>query len=228
MKKVLAAMILVCAASSARASMVYNDPQGDVFTGAGGGILDILSLEVTNDASVIAFKFTLAGDVVATDWGKYMVIIDDAAGGDTGGNGWARPISMTTGADHWVGSWVDSGNGAELYKYTGSWGLTEATYNAPPNNDISLSKSGNTVTITTLLSNLGVSAGQTIFLDAFTSGGGGTDGAVDSVGNPNQQIADWGNPSEAHPVSYTIKSIPEPSTLALLGMGALALIRRKR
>jgi len=227
MKKLIAAMIVAIAAVPASASILYQDSVGDVFTGAGGGILDIVSLEVNNDATNISFKFTLAGDVEATDWGKYMVILDTDPGGDTVGNGWGRPISMTQGADYWIGSWVDSGNGAELYNYSGVWSRTEATYDPAPNNDISISKSGNTVTVTTLLSNMGLSAGDIVFLDAFTSGGGGGDGAVDSLGNPGVQIGDWGNPSEAHIVTYQVK-VPEPSTIALVGLGALALIRRRR
>lgn len=227
MKKLMAAMIIAIAAMPTSASMLYQDSVGDVFTGAGGGILDIVSLEVNNDATNISFKFTLAGDVVATDWGKYMVILDTVPGGDSVSNGWVRPISMTSGADYWIGSWVDSGNGAELYNYSGSWSRTEATYDPPPNNDISISKSGNTVTITTLLSNMGLSAGDIVLLDAFTSGGGGGDGAIDSLGNPNQQVSDWSQPSNAHPVTYQVK-IPEPSTMALIGLGALALIRRRR
>lgn len=226
MKRILAALAVAGACAAAHAD-VYPDSVGDVFTGAGGGILDIVSLEVTNDATSISFKFTLAGDVVATDWGKYMVIMDTVPGGDTGGNGWNRPINMVSGADYWIGSWVDSGNGAELYNWGGSWSLTEATYNAAPNNDISISKTTNTVTITTLLSNLGLGHGDVVLLDAFTSGGGSGDGAIDSLGNPNQQVGDWGQPSNAHPVTYQVK-VPEPSTMALIGLGALALIRRRR
>lgn len=227
MKKLIAALVVAIAAMPASASILYQDSVNDVFTGAGGGILDIVSLEVNNDATNISFKFTLAGDVDATDWGKYMVILDTDPGGDPVGNGWARPISMTSGADYWIGSWVDSGNGAELYNYSGVWSRTEATYDPPPFNDISISKSGNTVTITTLLANMGLSAGDIVLLDAFTSGGGGGDGAIDSLGNPNQQVGDWGEPSNAHPVTYQVK-VPEPSTMALIGLGAMALIRRRR
>lgn len=227
MKKLIAAMIVAIAAMPASASMLYQDSVGDVFTSAGGGILDIVSLEVSNDATNISFKFTLAGDVDATDWGKYMIIFDTVPGGDPVGNGWIRPISMTSGADYWIGSWVDSGNGAELYNYSAVWTRTEATYDPAPNNDISISKSGNTVTITTLLSNMGLSAGDLVLLDAFTSGGGSGDGAIDSLGNPFQQVGNWGDHSIAHPVTYQVK-VPEPSTIALIGLGALALIRRRR
>ncbi|MFN7020845.1 MAG: hypothetical protein ACK4WH_05905 [Phycisphaerales bacterium] len=227
MKRILAALAVAGACSAAHAD-VYNDSVGDVFTGAGGGILDIVSLEVTNNATSISFTFTLAGDVVATDWGKYMVIMDTVPGGDTAGNGWNRPISMLSGADYWIGSWVDGGNGAELYNWGGaSWTRTEATYDPAPNNDISISKTTNTVTITTLLSNLGLGHGDVVLLDAFTSGGGGGDGAIDSLGNPGVQVGDWGQPSNANPVSYTV-FIPGPGAVGLLAAGGLLAMRRRR
>ena len=234
MKKVLAALMVACAVQVANASpTVFNDATGDTFPT--NAIMDIVSLEADNDASTLTLKLTLAGDVVATDWGKYMVIMDTVPGGDTTGNGWARPISMTSGADYWIGSWVDGGNGIQKYNWAGGWNLTNAngpfagpggTPAADPN--VGISKVGNTVTLSVSLSSLGLSVGNVVLFDAFSSGGGGGDGAVDSLGNPNQQIADWGNASEAHPVAYTIQPIPEPASLVLLGVGALALIRRKR
>lgn len=221
MKKVLAALVIGLCVQSAQAT-VYNDTAGDIL--ATNAIMDILSVEVTDNGTDINFKFTLAGDVDATDWGKYMVIIDTAPGGDTISNGWARPISMPTGAEYWLGSWVDGGNGAENRNWDGAaWQLQDATYT---NALIAMAKSGSTATITLGLSRLGLGAGQEFCFDAFSSGGGGGDGAVDSVGNPAQQIGDWGDHSDAHPVCYT--TTPEPTTIGLLALGGLFLVRRRR
>lgn len=229
MKKLLTLIAIGALASTANA-VTYNDSVGDVFTGAGGGILDIVSMEVTNDLSNITFKFTLNGDVVATDWGKYMIGIDNAPGGDTAGNGWARPINAPSGMDLWLGSWVDSGNGLETYSYGGAWGLTGATYNGTPG--LSISKSGNTVTLDVGLANLGLAPGNIIFFDAFTSGGNTSDSAVDSLANPNVSISDWPGPYSYGPGTnnpeLTYLVVPEPTTLTVLGLGALALIRRRR
>lgn len=221
---------LTLAAGAASASVTFTDNAGDgALVGAGGGILDILSVEVSSDATDISFKFTLAGDVVLTDWGKYMVMIDSAPGGDNVGNGWARPIGWGqagagAGAETWLGGWVDSGNGLENRGWNGSaWQLNGATYSSTPG--LTISKLGTTVTMSVKLADIGVSAGQLICFDAFTSGGGGGDGAIDSLGNPGQQVANWGDYSIATPVCYVA---PAPAAPAILGLAGVWASRRRR
>jgi hypothetical protein len=238
MNRTCQSFLLICAllaASPSFGSTVYNDPTGDVFTGAGGGILDIVSVEVANTPTDLSFTFTLAGDVIATDWGKYMVGIDTGPGGDTAGNGWGRPISMSpAGMEYWIGTWVDSGNGAELRSWNGaSWQLDEATYNAPPNNDITMSKTTSTAKVTVPLANLGLSIGDSFNFDAYSSGGGGGDSAVDALSSSVPAIADWGgpfnSPGDSGLRTYTV--VPEPVTMGLIGLGALVIglgCRRRR
>jgi len=239
MKKLFAALVVAALASSASAA-TFNDTVGDTFTGAGGGILDIVSAEVTNDLSNITFKLILNNDVVATDWGKYLIAIDTpAAGGDPAGNGWGRPITQPSGMNYWLGSWVDSGAGVQTFQYSGAWNMIAANgmfagpMGTPANSpDVHVTPSGNMVTIVASLSSLGLVPGNIIFFDAFTSGGGGGDGAVDSLANPNQSIADWGDAYSFGPGSnnpeLTYLIVPEPATMSLIGLGALALIRRRR
>lgn len=185
-------------ASTARAD-TYADATGENFTTAGGGILDITSVEVTNTATDLIFTIKLAGNPVATDWGKYMIAIQVTNGlaGDTAGNGWGRPISVGAGAgpvggmNYWVGSWADSGNGAELRNYNGAWALQSASYN--PNPDaIGTTKTTNSVTVKFSYAGLGAVFGDTIYFDVYSSGGGGTDSAVDALSVPTQSISDWG------------------------------------
>jgi MYXO-CTERM domain-containing protein len=223
MRTAVSVAAIAALAGAASAQVVYTDAVGDTFF---GGILDIVQVEVSNTLDDITFVITLDGDVEATDWGKYMVIIDSGAGGDTAGNGWARPIGMASGANSWLGSWVDSGNGLEAYSWNGaSWQLDGATYNATPG--LSISKSGNTVTLTAPLALLGIVVGQDIEFDVFTSGGGGGDGAIDSLGNPNQQVGDWGDFSNAFPLVYTVVPAPGAIALGMLGVAGLASRRRR-
>lgn len=210
--------LLATAALSARAT-IYTDATGE------GGILptqphlDIASVEVNNDATTLTFKINLVGDPVATDWGKYLIGIDSVPGGDPSGNGWMRPIGMSSGMDYFVGSWVDWGNGAEIRTWTGSaWGLQSATYN--PNPDaLAITKDVSSVTLSFNYAGLGLAAGSSFLFDVYTTGGGGSDSAIDALGNPAPTVANWSDPynSGANVLSYTL--VPEPVTGALLGIG---------
>ena len=220
-------LVTVALAAMPAKAATYTDSVGENFTGAGGGILDITSVEVNNTSSDLIFKINLAGDPVATDWGKYMIGITSTTGGDPAGDGWARPIGMSSGMNYWIGSWADSGNGAELRNYTGSWGLQAATYG--PNADrISFSKDTSSVTLDVKFGDLGLAVGNSFQFDVYTSGGGGTDSAIDALANPSQSVSDWGNAynSGAQVDTYTLTSVPEPASCVLLGLGGLVVAGR--
>jgi hypothetical protein len=225
----LACSCLFLAAAASTQATIYTDPIGDgALVGTGGGILDITSVEVNNTASDLIFKISLAGDPVATDWGKYMIAIDSVAGGDSVGNGWGRPISMA-GMDYWAGSWVDSGNGVQFFSYSGSWsqiGGAGPFAGGPAVPGLSISKDATSVTITTPLSLLGLSAGNSFLFDVYTSGGGGTDSAIDALANPSQSVGNWGDfYSTQSPLSYTIAQVPEPAVASLLCLAGLMAAR---
>src|SRR5215813_11806625 len=202
------------------AGVIYNDSVGDVAVpGNPYPHIDITSVDVSNTATDITFKINLNGDPIATDWGKYMVGIDSVAGGDTAGNGWGRPISMSSGMDYWLGAWADSGNGLEVRAWNGSaWTLQSASYNAIPPL-ATPTKTTSSISLVVPLSYLGLGPGSTFSFDVYTSGGGGGDSAVDALGNPNPSITDWGNAynSGANVRSYTV-AVPEPGTLTLVAL----------
>ena len=192
--------------SSTLGSRLYTDTTGDVFTTAGSGILDITSVEVSHSTTDLLFKITVAGNPSSPDWGKYMIGFDTAPGGSTTSNGWGRPISMSSGMDHWVGTWVDGGNGGEVWTWTGTaWNRQSATYGENPDN-IGVTKDTTTVYIQFGFSGLGLSLGDSFSFDVYASGGGGGDSAIDSLANPNQTISDWGQAYDSGSilVEYTL------------------------
>ena len=220
--KTIAASILAVLALNAQA-VTYNDATSDIAFGP--ATLDITSVEVTHNATDLFFTISVnAASITSPDWGKYTVGFDTAAGGDTSspvGNPWGRNISMSSGMDYWVGSWVDGGGGRQLWSYTGSWNLLGAS---------SVGISGGSVNFSVPLAALGLSPGSTFNFDVYSTGGDGGNPAVDALGNPNQTVADWGGAynSGANVLSYTIPAVPEPTALALLGIGASLIIGRIR
>ena len=227
-KAVLFSLGIVLTVGSAQAA-VYADTANDAFEGAANPILEITSVEVTNDASNLTFKVNLAGDPTATQWGKYMIGIDSVAGGNTTGNGWGRPISMSSGMDYFVGSWADFGTGWELYHDTsGTWTREHASYDAT-NPLTPLTITGSSISYTLPLSYLNLTDGSTFAFDVYTAGGGGGDSANDASANPSQSITGWGGPynSGSNVSTYTVV-VPEPAATTALAVAGLAVLARRR
>lgn len=201
---------------------IYADPQGDVAVpGNPFPHIDITSFQITNTLTDITFKFTLDGDPVATNWGKYGVILRTPTGTTGAGNGWARPIELTGGASHWIAGWADAGASSEfqLHSYNGTaWGQVSQT-----GTGLVIDGPNKSYSYTLSLASLGLSVGDTFKFDAITTGGGGSDSAVDSL---TGSIANWGDTATLSGLDYQV--VPEPATMTLLGLGALAALKRRK
>ena len=220
----LAAAVL---AGGALKAQTFNDASGDIdpSISTGGGTLDILSTEVSNPtATDVRFNITVNGNITTTDWGNFMVGISTGGTGTTTGNPWTRPINLNSpigGMNYWIGSWVNSGGGAQLWSYNGtSW--IEQTGSAPT---ISLTAGATRqISLTLLFASIGAPSGDWYF-DVYSSGGGASDSAVDALSNPDIAITSWAGPytSSQNPPGTGISVVPEPSTYALLAISALGL-----
>jgi hypothetical protein len=205
-------------------------------------------MEVSNTLTDIAFKLTVNGNVSSVDWGKFMIgIATGKTDGTMTGNGWGRPINLSydndpfaaqiVGMNHWIGSWVDGPGGSQFWTYdTGSsaWvgptALSAYSFSAGTTSEINYSVP---------LAAMNLIPGNVIYFDAYSSGGGDGDSAVDSLANPNVSIATWAGPYTSYTTAvggpglnaYTV-AVPEPSSIAAVGLAGAAiaghLMRRRR
>lgn len=234
--RLLAAITLAFALTAGQvgAQVTFNDAIGDISSSltTANGTLDIVSMEVSDTASDVVFKLTVNGNVSSTDWGKFLIgIANQKTQGTQTGNGWGRPINLNAGGangmTHWVGSWVDGGNGAQFWTYGGvSWSETLATGlgNFPGFSVAAGSQS--IITYNVPKSSLDVTLGDTIVFDAYSSGGGGGDSAIDALANPNVAVTGWGGPYTSTATnttrSYTLVTPSPPTTQDVtfsVGMG---------
>lgn len=242
MRKTLTAVAALAMIAGAAQADVYTDNTGwhvsggdlhDTFFSQGFDHLDIASVEVTNDASFIYFDITVVGDLDATSWGKYLVGINTGANAGTTAGAWGRNIDWAGGLTHFAGTWADdggSGAGGELHSYDGAaWSLTDATYLAGTEiqGDDSNHAAG-TQRIALSLAALGLTAGDVLTFDVASTGGGGGDPGIDHLSLSSFSTDDWGNGSTSGAfLSYTV-AVPAPGSMALLGLGGIAAMRRRR
>ena len=220
---------------NANPGVIYNDAIGDIDAGisTGGGTLDLVSMEVSHTATDIQFKLTVNGNIGSTDWGKFMVgIANNKGNGTTTSDGWNRPITMSAngGMTSWLGSWVDGGGGAENYIKQASWGLIGASYNGNFGNFALAAGAQSTITVGISIASIGMSIGDTFSFDAYSSGGGNADSAIDALANPSVAVTSWGQAYDSGTstsFSYTLTAIPAPGAIALVGLAGLVARRRK-
>jgi len=203
LRRLLLGLALVGSAT-AQTTVNFPDATGDVAVpGNPFPHLDITSVDVTVNAAAttITFKINLAGDPTATNWGKYCVAIrSNLIGGDAAGNGWGRPIAFSSGMTHWLGSWVDNGTppaSGQVFTYSGASWIGGAFQ--------TVTRDASSVSITVPVGTLSLDAGEAFTFDVYTTGGGGSDGAVDSLSASTASISNWGDTfTTTVPLSFTM------------------------
>lgn len=220
MKKLLLTLLLV--PFCLRGSVLYNDPGGlGDFTG-GVGSLDISSVVVDNDGTMLTFTINLGGDPVGADWYNYYIGIarDGLAGGGNlnESGGWGKDIQMSVGGmDFFIGAYPYWSGGFSLLTWGGSsW--SSISYNTA-------TTTASSVTIPVPLGDLGLAPGVGFTFDVWTSTSGG-DTVLDALSDAT--VRGWNsNPFDtgANGLHYVV---PEPGAISLLiALGGLGLIARR-
>jgi hypothetical protein len=239
--KIQASAILasvLAAPAIANPGVVFTDATGDIASGisTGNGTLDLVSMEVSHTATDIQFKLTVNGNLGSTDWGKFMIGISSSGTKTATGNGWGRPINMSSngGMTHWIGSWADGGGGSQLWTNGGSgWSGPGATAGY-----VIAGGANSTITYTVSRASIGMVGNGTLYFDAYSSGGGGGDGAIDALSRSNASVSNWGDSFTTSGVASGTSAsttggafayvIPAPGALALLGVAGLLGAKRRR
>ncbi len=219
------AIALGLAIAPMAAADVFLDATGDMYDPALSN-LDIKSVTVTNDATHLYFDILLDGNLDATNWGKYGVAIDSAAGG-ANSNGWGRSIDWGRDIDSWIGTWADdggSGVGGQIWTYSSGWSVTGSVIG-----DDSGHADGHQ-RFSIALADLGLSIGDTFAFDVISTGSGGSDPGIDHLSRSDAPTTAFGGTSYAGTFrNYTVESIAVvPGIGGLAALGGLGLIGRRR
>ena len=235
----LASAITVLAASVTLSNATnYTGPGvADGTTADGDGISSVV---VNNDANNITFTInSTAPQASYIFYGIEIQIIGQAGSGYTG---FANPFGPAVGISSGENAVLDTyGTGATPYIYNGAW-------QAGPTVGYAAGGTGNTFsTITVPQSSLGLLAGESFYFDVvsgYTSQPNGPQAAYGALDNTGYLPESDGNYQPYNGTShydsatspgttfgtaateYTIAPVPEPGTIALLGIAALALTRR--
>ena len=224
------------AATSTLAQTTYSGPGvADGSAAADGGAIS--SVVVNNNASSISFTINSTEPMASyIFYSVELQIVGQAGSGATGlVNPWGPAVGISSGENALINTY---GSGATPGIYNGGWNMGSG---------ISYVAGGtgfDYATISVPLSDLGLSAGESFYFDVVSTytnpGGQAAYGALDNTGylpESDGNYQPWNGTSSYDSATssgttfgttatlYTVET-PEPTAAALMGLGALALIRR--
>jgi hypothetical protein len=217
--------------------------------GGGGSGEGISSVVINNTASTISF--TINTSAVQSQYVQYYVLMQYVGQGASG----SSALLNSAGALNGWGPSLGISTGENAFAATYNTGATPAFYSGgawTQGSGVSYDAGGTGFTFNTFtlsLSSLGLSAGQSFYFDVVSSYPNGIGqsayGSLDSIGGypaeTDSSYTPWSG-SNAYDAAtdaagtrfgtaaslYTVSSVPEPAACALLGLGSLLMIIRRR
>lgn len=173
---------------------IATDKAGD---GQAVAIMDLRALHATSDATTLYLALSIAGDIGATNWGKYVVYIDttnNAAGATS--DAWSRNVAALDPhkPELSINTWVDQPpyGPARVQVWNWSQGAGSWSQSATGVSAAALVGSSGGSVIELAIPRSLFSGAQTIWVEAFSTGGDGSN-AQDTVNAPAEDwnAADW-------------------------------------
>jgi hypothetical protein len=224
-----------------------RDIWGATFNNDANNLIITLNLGATANINTSAYNYGIGITTGAGAGG------DTSANATTHGNPYQRALSIDSslgGMTDWIGLYGAGGSGTAGSPYT-SYGFNDYVFGTPGSTGVTLGAwtkkdtvaSGqpntvNSITITVPMSdfaaNLSLTPGTTFYFDIYSTGTTSGQTAYDSLANSSPtQTGTYNGLAQYNGTvlySYTVTAVPEPTVLALAGLGGLSLMlfRRQR
>jgi hypothetical protein len=158
--------------------------------------MDLGDLYITHDDDFVYFAFTIFENVGTTNWGKYLMYIDTT--GDADGatsDAWGRKVTVNDPhkPEFSINTYLDDGSYGTEDIQLWSWNQGGGSWSNIGTIDAAALGTGITSTIEWQVARADLGDPDTIWVEVYSTGGGGTDNAQDTINNPadDWNAIDW-------------------------------------